>query len=119
MPLNDAQNLSPFAYVDSTAGPGGDGICQPAPHGPTERNQTSENISNQLYQVPKSSASVASARPADSASGIRTRVDAIKPISMDPENVIVCDAESILEGLCLKQHELGRGTFGIVVTGKR
>ncbi|GLC42413.1 hypothetical protein PLESTM_001330600 [Pleodorina starrii] len=36
---------------------------------------------------------------------------------MDADNVIICDAKNIMDGLRLRQRELGRGTYGIVVTG--
>ncbi|GLI61065.1 hypothetical protein VaNZ11_003328 [Volvox africanus] len=34
-----------------------------------------------------------------------------------PENVAFCDAHKIMDGLCLQQRELGRGSYGIVVPG--
>ncbi|GIL63496.1 hypothetical protein Vafri_17548 [Volvox africanus] len=34
-----------------------------------------------------------------------------------PENVTLCDAYQIMDGLSLQERELGRGTYGIVVPG--
>jgi hypothetical protein len=54
----------------------------------------------------------------EGASALRSRVNASRLHDMDAENVVVCDALQAIAGLRLKQHELGRGSYGLVVTGK-
>ena len=66
---------------------------------------------------PLSAASAASARP-NGASTTRTGLNASRIQNMDAENVTICDSRNIMDGLRLKQHELGRGTYGIVVPGE-
>ncbi|GLI66928.1 hypothetical protein VaNZ11_010967 [Volvox africanus] len=48
---------------------------------------------------------------------LRTGLNAYRIQEMQAENVTLCDARNIMDGLCLQQRELGRGTFGIVVSG--
>ncbi|GLC45182.1 hypothetical protein PLESTB_000426900 [Pleodorina starrii] len=94
-------------------------ICQPATPKLSTAGQRPYNAppvtsgDGQGLAGPVSRASVA----ADGASGPRTCLNAARLQEMDAENVVICDASKIMDGLRLRQHELGRGTYGIVVTG--
>ncbi|GIL48925.1 hypothetical protein Vafri_5418 [Volvox africanus] len=57
------------------------------------------------------------ASASNAALSLRTGLNAYRIQEMQAENVTLCDARNIMDGLCLQQRELGRGTYGIVVPG--
>ncbi|GIL81133.1 hypothetical protein Vretimale_12747 [Volvox reticuliferus] len=110
----------------SCSGTQNESICQPTPKTPKRsapgcklQGYTRPQPSLERQRMPdtNSATSANSTSTGGAASGLKTRLNAAKLQEMDPENVVVCDAAHIMDGIRLRQHELGRGTCGIVVTG--
>ncbi|GIL50559.1 hypothetical protein Vafri_6721 [Volvox africanus] len=98
-------------------------ICQPstskrsAPGCQIQEHVRPQSSDGQRMPDTNSATSATSTRAGNAASGVKTRLNASKIQEMDPGNVVICDAALIMNGIRLSQHELGRGTYGIVVTG--
>ncbi|EFJ51235.1 hypothetical protein VOLCADRAFT_88105 [Volvox carteri f. nagariensis] len=87
----------------------------------TQQDRTSDERTGNLCPIRRSHEGAAASATGQAvpmaSSSVPNGINASRIQDVLPENVTLCDARNVMEGLCLQQRELGRGTYGIVVPG--